>query len=269
VNIKRSILIRARVVFLFVLIFAFALVYRIVVVQYQEGKQWIAKADQVGLKENDLPATRGNIYSDNGSLLATSLPFYKVAFDATRADRKLFDKEVANLAALMAKKFGGKSTRDYTRMLKDARARKSQYIVLSRKLIDHLDKKEIQEWPILREGRMKGGVIFEKVNKRFLPFNDLARRTIGFVNENKNGAGLEYSFNSKLAGTDGKALYRKIAGGRWRPVHDESEIRPINGWDIQTTIDINLQDVAQSALRNELTGYKADYGCAVVLEVKT
>ncbi|BDD03495.1 penicillin-binding protein [Aureibacter tunicatorum] len=268
-NIKKSILFRSRLAFLFVLLFAVALIYRIVAIQFVEGEKWIQKADQIGLKHKELKATRGNIYSDNGSLMATSLPFYKVAFDPTRASDEVYKAGIDTLSDLLSKKFGGKSANGYRRMINDARKNKSQYIVLSRKLIDHLDKKEVQTWPILKEGRMKGGVIFEKVNKRFLPFNDLARRTIGFVNENYNGAGLEYSFNDRLAGENGQALYRKISGGRWRPVHDESEVRPVNGFDIETTIDINLQDVAQSALKSALQSYKADYGCAVVMEVKT
>ena len=94
---------------------------------------------------------------------------------------------------------------------------------------------------------MSGGAIFEKVDLRFKPFSHLGTRTIGFINENNNGAGLEYSFNNVLAGTDGNALFQKIGGG-WKPVHDGSEVKAVEGMDIETTIDINLQDVAETAL---------------------
>ncbi len=116
---------------------------------------------------------------------------------------------------------------------------------------------------------MEGGVIFEKIDKRFYPFDDLGYRTLGYVNESSEGAGLEYSFNSYLAGKDGEALFQKVSGGRWRPVYDGSEIKPEDGYDIQTTLDVNLQDVAQSALAKALKEHEADYGCAIVMEVHT
>ncbi len=97
------------------------------------------------------------------------------------------------------------------------------------------------------EGKNKGGVIFEKVDKRFHPFGMLAKRTIGCINEDKNGAGLEYTFNNQLAGKDGEALFERMAGGN-KQVYDGTEVKPLPGYDIKTTIDINLQDVAENAL---------------------
>src|SRR5690606_1790343 len=130
-------------------------------------------------------------------------------------------------------------------------------------------KKEMSNWPIFREGRLGGGVIFEKVDKRFKPFSSLAFRTIGFVNEDQKGAGLEYSFNEYLAGKDGEALFRKIAGGSWKPMNDNSEINPREGLDIQTTLDVNIQDVAEASLERHLRKHDADYGCVVLMEVST
>ena len=92
-------------------------------------------------------------------------------------------------------------------------------------------------WPIFRNGRLDGGVIFEKVDKRFLPFSHLGGRTIGYINDRNSGVGLEYSFNKYLAGKDGEALFQKMAGGNWKPVYDDTEIRPEEGLDIETTLD--------------------------------
>src|SRR5690606_28503783 len=118
-------------------------------------------------------------------------------------------------------------------------------------------------------GRLRGGAIFEKVDVRYRPFSNLSRRTGGFVNENDKGAGLEYSFNNELAGQDGYAYYQKIAGGIWKPVFDANNVKAENGLDIQTTLDINLQDVAETALHKAMLAHNADDGIVVVMEVKT
>jgi cell division protein FtsI (penicillin-binding protein 3) len=154
-------------------------------------------------------------------------------------------------------------------MLIDARETGKQYIVLNRKQVDFQDKKKMMEWPIFREGRLRGGAIFEKVDIRYRPFSNLSRRTIGFVNENDKGAGLEYSFNAHLGGQDGYAYYQKIAGGVWKPIFDANNVKAVDGLDLQTTLDINLQDVSETALHKAMLRHDADDGLVVVMEVET
>ncbi|MCH8318293.1 MAG: transpeptidase family protein, partial [Bacteroidetes bacterium] len=215
-------------------------------------------------------ATRGNIYSDNGSLLATSLPFYKVAFDPTIASDELYKQDIDSLCILLSGFFKDRSPEQYKRKIKIARVKKKQYIRLNTKKIDHPAKKIMSKWPVFREGRLGGGIIFEKTNERFYPFRNLCRITIGYINEQKKGVrGLEYSFNSDLAGKDGRALFQKIAGGHWKPLHNSTEARPVEGIDIHTTIDINLQDLAESVLMKALVNNDADYGCLILMEVAT
>ncbi|MBT1704146.1 penicillin-binding protein [Chryseosolibacter indicus] len=268
-NIKKSILLRVRVAFLFVLLFAIAIVVKIGHIQFAEGEKWAAMGERISFDYKRVKATRGNIYSDNGSLLATSLPFYKVAFDATLAKEEVFKKGVDSLAWHLAKFFRDKSAKDYRRMLIDARETGKQYIVLNRKQIDYQDKKVMMNWPIFREGRIRGGAIFEKVDVRYRPFSNLSRRTIGYVNENDKGVGLEYSFNEQLGGQDGYAYYQKIAGGVWKPIYDANNVKAVNGLDLQTTIDINLQDVSETALHKAMLQHDADDGLVVVMEVAT
>ncbi len=268
-NVKRSILLRVRVAFLVALLFAVAILVRIGRIQFVEGEMWTAMAEKIGLQYRSVKATRGSIYSDNGSLLATSLPFYRVAFDPSVADEEVFNQGVDSLASLLAGYFGDRSTKYYARKLKKARQSNKRYLVINSKRVNYQDKKTMQQWPIFREGRMGGGAIFEKVDLRFKPFSHLGTRTIGFINENNEGAGLEYSFNNVLAGTDGNALFQKLAGGGWKPVQDGSEVKAVEGMDIETTIDINLQDVAESALLRGLERHDAEYGCVVVMEVST
>jgi cell division protein FtsI (penicillin-binding protein 3) len=269
VNIKKSILLRVRVAFLFVLLFAFAVIAKIGHVQFAEGEKWSAMGERISFDYKRVKATRGNIYSDNGSLLATSLPFYKIAFDATLPKQDVFMKSVDSLAWHLSKFFKDKSQKDYKRMLIDARETGKQYIILNRKQIDYQDKKEMMDWPIFREGRLRGGAIFEKVDVRYRPFSNLSRRTIGFINENDKGAGLEFSFNQHLGGQDGYAYYQKIAGGIWKPIFDANNVKAVDGLDLQTTLDINLQDVSETALEKAMLAHKADDGLVVVMEVKT
>ena len=268
-NIKKSILIRVRVAFLFVMAFAIAVVVKTGHIQTVEGKKWAEMGEKISFDYKTVKATRGNIYSDNGSLLATSLPFYKVAFDATLPKEEVFKEGLDSLSYLLSRFYNDKSATDYKRMLQDARASEKQYIILNRKQIDYQDKKNMSEWPIFREGRLGGGLIFEKVDIRYRPFSNLSKRTIGFVNENEKGAGIEFSFNDQLNGQDGYAYYQKLAGGIWKPIFDANNVKAVDGFDIQTTLDINLQDVAETALHKAMMQHNADDGLVMVMEVAT
>ena len=255
--------------FLGVLLFAVCVAAKIGHIQVAEGDKWAKMAEEIMFDYKRVKATRGNIYSDNGSLLATSLPFYKVAMDPTLARKEVFDKGLDSLAMLLSRYYRDRSESDYKQMLRDARATGKQYLLLNRRQINYQTKKEMSSWPIFREGRYKGGVIFEKMDVRYRPFNNLSRRTIGYVNEDGQGAGLEFSFDESLGGQDGQALFQKIAGSTWKPVFDGNEVKAVDGLDIQTTIDINLQDVAETSLHRHMALHDADEGTVVVMEVAT
>ena len=268
-NVKRSILLRVRIAFLVSSLFALAIMVKIGHIQFKQGKQWKSKAEEIDLEYRQVKAARGNIYSDNGSLMATSLPFYRVAFDPYVVDEQVLKNGLDSLSMLLSSFFADRSSEYYKRKILKARQSNRQYLVLNNKRVNYHDKKEMQSWPVFRHGRIEGGVIFEKDDIRFKPFSHLGTRTIGFINENNNGAGLEYSFNEVLAGQDGKALFQKMAGGNWKPLFDGSEVKAVEGMDIETTIDINLQDVAESALLRALKQHDANYGSVVVMEVAT
>lgn len=268
-NIKRSIVLRVRVIFILVAVAACAIPYKIAVVQLQEGEKWKAKAEQVNFQYREVPATRGNIYATDGSLLATSLPFYRVAIDPTVVKDQKFKSGIDSLSRLLSGFYKDKSATAYKRMIQDARGDKKRYLVLNRKQIGYQEMQKMTQWPIFREGRAGGGVIFEKVEKRYRPFNSLASRTVGFLNEDEYGAGIEYSFNNYLKGKDGKALFQRLAGGVWKPLFDADDIKPENGYDVFTTLDVNIQDIAETALRRQLTDREAAFGSVIVMEVKT
>ncbi|MEQ1584991.1 MAG: penicillin-binding protein [Cyclobacteriaceae bacterium] len=268
-NIKKSILVRVRVAFLCVMVFAISVAAKISHIQFVDGAKWEKMSEEINFDFKKVKATRGNIYSDNGSLLATSLPFYKVAIDPTLAKSEIFKNGIDSLSMMLARYYKDRSASEYKQLLKDARIAGKQYVVVNRKQINYQTKKEMMRWPIFCEGRYKGGVLFEKIDVRYRPFSNLSRRTVGFVNEDGKGAGLEYSFDEVLGGQDGEALFQKIAGGTWKPVFDGKSVKAVDGLDIHTTIDINLQDVAETSLYRAMKLHNADEGTVVVMEVKT
>ncbi|WP_194972887.1 penicillin-binding protein [Aquiflexum lacus] len=268
-NIKRSIVLRVRIAFILVALFAGAIFYRIVHLQFVEGDKWQAKSETLNFQFRQVSATRGNIYAADGSLLATSLPFYRVVLDPLVAKQDVFASGIDSLSFLLSSYYKDKSADSYKRLIKDARSSGKRYVILNRGQIGYQDMQKMSRWPIFRKGRMGGGVIFEKVEKRYRPFNNLASRTVGFVNEDKYGAGIEYSFNEYLEGKNGKALFQRIAGGSWKPVFDAEDIKPDDGFDILTTLDVNIQDVAESALLRQLKEKDAAFGSVIVMEVAT
>lgn len=268
-SIKRSILLRVRVAFIAVCLFAFLVIGRLAQIQFVQKDKWVKASQVERLQYRTIKAVRGNIHSSEGGLLATSLPFYRVAIDPTLVNDEYYKKGIDSLAFLLSSYFQDYSTQEYKRRIHDARITNRKYLVLNRSYINYQEKKKMLRWPIFRLGRLKGGVLFERIERRFLPFKYLASRAIGFINEDKQGAGIEYSFNKELAGQNGIALFQKIAGGAWRPLYGVSEVKAEDGYDVETTIDINLQDVAESALLKALYEHEASYGCLVLMEVKT
>ena len=268
-NIKRSIVIRVRMIFILVALAACAIPYKVAVVQLVEGEKWKAKAEQVNFQYREVPATRGNIYAADGSLLATSLPFYQVAIDPTVVDDEKFKEGIDSLATLLATFYQDKSATAYKRMIQDARSNQKRYLMVNRRQINYQDMQTLRSWPIFKEGRIEGGVIFEKIERRYQPFNSLASRTLGTLNQDGVGSGIEYSFNNQLKGQNGKALFQRLSGGVWKPLFDVDDVKPLDGYDIQTTLDVTIQDVAETALRNRLKETDAAFGSVIVMEVAT
>jgi cell division protein FtsI (penicillin-binding protein 3) len=266
---KQTILLRTRIAFLGLFAFALTIVAKLIHIQFAQGKKWAKLAQVATLEYRPIQPSRGNIYAQDGSLLATSLPFYRVAIDPCIADNQLFEDNIKPLSALLAGFYQDKPAQVYYELLCEARRSRKKYLLLNSKQITHHDKRKMSEWPIFREGRFGGGVIFEKIEKRFKPFRELAARSLGFINENGNGVGLECSFNQTLRGVEGGAVYQKLTGGSWKMIQNSNTKKPVNGYDLITTLDINLQDVAHTSLLKVLQQSQANYGAVVVMEVAT
>ncbi len=271
-NIRTNILLRVYAAFGVILLFAFAVIAKLVHVQVVQGDKYRAMADSLSTKYVEVEAARGNIYSSDGSLLATSVPEYEVRMDLLAGgieDDKIFFSKVDSLADKLSFYFKDKSSRDYSRMLRNARQEGQRYLLVKRKAT-YQDLKALRKFPIFNLGRYKGGMIAVQQNKRIFPFRDLAARTIGYYNENASAAvGLEGAYGDYINGETGKRLVQRIAGGVWMPVNEDAEIAPKDGADIISTIDINMQDLAQNALKKQLIKSEADFGTVVVMEVET
>jgi cell division protein FtsI (penicillin-binding protein 3) len=269
-NIKSNILFRIYLIGALCSIFGIAVLGKAYYIQTYKHEYWKSLADSLTTNVFDIPAERGNIYSADDKLLATSVPYFELHIDfASKAmTSEIFKRNVDSLAYYMWKKFNKNSINGYKQQLILARKQKRRYFFLCDKA-DYTLLKEIKEWPLFREGKFKGGLIIETHQQRTNPYGYLAQRTIGLIRDNAQDIGLEEASDSLLSGIEGKILKQKIAGGEWIPIKSTGQIEPKNGYDIITTIDLGLQDITESTLFNALTESQAEFGCAVLMEVKT
>lgn len=267
---KIQIVWRIYMAYLLVTVLAIAIFIQTVNIQTLEGAYWRNMADSLTTGFKNIEAMRGNIYSDDGSLISTSLPIYEVRFDVNSSSLsdKLFYGNIDSLAICLSNYFNDKSHNNYRRDLINARVNNCRYYLI-RKNLSYTDLKIMKTWPIFRLGQYKGGFIVEQKSKRVQPFKLLASRTIGYVRETVHPVGIEGAYNKHLRGVSGKRLMQKISGGVWIPINDDNELDPQDGKDIISTINVNLQDVAENALLKQLIIHNADHGCVVLMEVAT
>ncbi|MFH1321500.1 MAG: penicillin-binding protein [Bacteroidota bacterium] len=274
---KKDILWRVYLLYFMICLFGLGIIYKVFQIQVIEGNELRAKADTLTTDYRDIEAVRGNIYADDGSLLATSIPIYEIRMDMNidALTDEIFYKKVDSLAFCLAKLFkrksgerGDKTVTQYRRELINARREGERYHLIKRG-VTYNELTQLREFPLFRLGRFKGGFIDIQKNKREKPFKLLAERTIGYEKENVRPVGLEGAYSKYLKGVGGKRLMQKISGGIWKPINNDNEIEPKDGCDIITTIDIKIQDVAENALKKQLIINSADHGCVILMEVET
>ena len=274
-NIRRSILVRVYLAFGLMVFGALVVFAKLLHLQYVDGGKWKAIADSLTIQERVVEAARGNIYSNDGSLLATSIPEYEIRFDAMSIPEEyneVFNSRVDSLAIKLSGFFKDRSSRQYLAMLKEARSKKQRYLLLKR-AVSHQDLKILKTFPLLKtfrvgKRRYSSSLVSVRQNKRILPFTNLAARTIGYKNDAFR-VGLEGAYGDYIEGKSGAQMMQRIAGGVWVPLNREVEVAPIDGSDIISTIDVNMQDMAQRALEKQLIISNADEGCVVLMEVAT
>ena len=253
-------------------VFAIAVVFKLCTIQFVEGDRYRAMAQQRTVKEMEIPANRGNVYSADGSLLATSIPKYNIAIDPLTSSDKNFEAYIKGLCDSL-EAYTGKSSSGFQNRIRKARASKSQYLLLV-KNISYSDYVRFRNFPLLELGAIRGGLVVEQETKREHPLGGVAERSIGYEKIDENNyatrVGIDGAFGVKyLRGKNGKRLKQRIGNGQWKPISDANEIEPVNGLDVYTTIDVNIQDIAHHALLRQLELYEAHHGTVVVMEVKT
>ncbi len=253
-------------------IFGLGVVFKLVNIQFVHGDKYRALASQRIVKDFVIPSNRGNVYSVNGNLLATSIPKYEIRFDAMTPSAKNFEAYLNPLSDSLSK-YSGKSSGYYKNELRKARANKNRYFLLARN-ISYSDYIRIRNFPLLNLGAFKGGLIVEQTTKREHPMGGIAQRSIGYERFDDQGnltrAGIDGAYGVQyLRGKDGRRTKQQIGKGQWKPISDANEIEPQDGYDVYTTINVNIQDIAHHALLEQLEKYKADHGCVVVMETKT
>ena len=269
-NIRANILLRVYIAFGLIVLFAFLVLARLGDVQFIQGKKWKAMADSLSVREFEIEAVRGNIYSNDGSLLATSVPEYELRMDMFAggiAKDEVFYSKVDSLATSLASFFKDKTAKEYSRFLRKSRQDSLRAVLIKRK-VSYQDLKLIRQFPLYNIGSYSGGLKAEKQNKRILPFKDLAARTIGYKRQNYS-VGLEGAYGEYINGKSGKQMKQRAAGGIWIPINNDAEIASTDGADIISSIDINMQDLVQNALKEGLKNSKAHHGTAILMEVAT
>jgi cell division protein FtsI (penicillin-binding protein 3) len=262
-----------RMYFMALLVFmmAIAILVKLFNIQWVEGDYYRELAKERTVKNFVIPANKGNVYSSDGSLLATSIPKYKIRFDALAPTDEDFNAQLKPLCDSLSRLLG-KTSQFYTTELLKARANKNRYVLIARSL-SYTDYMRIKSFPLFNKGPYKGGIITEQSTFREHPIGLVAERTVGYERitpqGNPDGKGIEWAFRDYLHGKDGKRLMQKMSKGQWKPIRDENEIEPVDGCDVISTIDVYIQDIAHHALLKQLEYYEADHGCVVVMETKT
>ncbi|MFO8086472.1 MAG: penicillin-binding protein [Bacteroidales bacterium] len=266
---RKQILMRVYILYFLLLLAGLAIVGKIVYLQVVEGEHLREEARQSTMEFRNIEAVRGSIHDANGRLLATSVPIFDLRMDVASPliSEKLFKARIDSLAEGMAAIFPGREAYTIKAELRQARRKGNRYFLLQRD-VTYDQLKKVRELPLFRRGKYKGGLIVISNNQREKPFRELASRTIGY-SRNEYRVGLEGAYHDVLKGESGKQLMQRVAKNVWIPVDQNNLVEPRNGYDIITTLDVSIQDVAQSALKESLERHKADHGSAILMEVAT
>ncbi|HEX8461617.1 MAG TPA: penicillin-binding protein [Segetibacter sp.] len=270
-DVKKDILWRVYLGYILMVVVGLCILGKVFFIQQVQGSYWRGMSDSLHQKIVELDAERGTIYSEDGSMLSTSIPQFDVYIDfmadgLREKNGKRFKENIDSLSICLANLFNDKSSSEYKFMLTTGFREKDRYFLL-RKKMSFKEYQQLKTFPLVRLGRNKSGFIPDKKIIRLNPYKMLAYRTIGLLRDS-NRVGLELTYDQYLEGTKGRRLVRFIAGGASVPV-DDFEVEAENGKDIITTLDVNIQDVTENALMKMMVKNEAEHGCAIVMEVKT
>ena len=269
---REEIVWRGALVYFAIGLLAVILLVRILILQYVQRGKWADMSEKYVFKTAEVQANRGDILTSDERLLASSVPYYTIYMD-TRSSGMSSDtwsSGINGLSAGLAQLFPNKSASGWKSAISEARRKGDRYFLIERK-VDYETLKKVKGLPIFREGQYKGGMVAQAEDRRIRPGGELAYRTIGYLNLGSEGneVGVEGAFDKDLAGKNGVAIKQRLTGGDWITVEGPNSVESRDGNDVITTLDLDLQDVANTALMNQLKKNDADHGCAVLMEVST
>ncbi|MGY8965424.1 MAG: penicillin-binding protein [Flavobacteriales bacterium] len=250
-----------------ILLMAIGVLAKLYHVSVVMGPDLIAKARERIIQERTIEASRGNIYSSDGLLLATSMPAYTIHWDSKVVSADRLSQGVSATAAILAQVEPKRNAREWRAFLRSQHAAKKRYILIAKNLT-YSEYRTIATSALFKGNRFVTGLVKSVKPNRLIPLKGLAARTIGYSRSDAT-VGLEASFNEVLRGHDGKRWMQQLEGGHWKPMESQFTSDPVNGSDLITTIDTRMQDVAHRALLKSLRRHRANHGCAVLMEVKT
>ena len=264
----KDIISRIGVIYFFMVLFGLIVIGRIVHLQFFADLP--VSSEEISFRTEEIEAVRGSILARDGRSLASSVPYYQIRMDCVFPEETLFNNNIDSLSIALSGFFKDKSAAQYKSDMLSARKKGNRYKAIGNRLVDYSEMMEVRMFPLFRERSNRGGFISEQKNKRNNPYGRLAYRTIGFINSNGVGVGIEGSYDYYLKGIPGKQTVQRLLGGEWMPVNEEETIMPQDGMDVRTTIDIEIQEAAENALRNQLSLSDVFEGAtAIVIEVKT
>ena len=271
-EVRTEIVWRSGIVYFVIALLAVAILVRILILQYVQHGKWAAMSEKYIYKTAEMPANRGDILAHDGRLLASSVPYYTIYMDTRSSGMSgaTWSNGINGLSTGLSRLLGERSAAGWKNVISEARRRGDRYFLIKRK-VDYETLKRLKELPIFREGQYGGGMVAQAENRRILPNSELATRTIGYLNLGIEGneVGIEGAFDKELAGKNGLVVKQRLTGGDWITVGDASSVESRDGNDVVTTIDVDFQDVASTALKNQLRKHNAHHGCAVLMEVAT
>ncbi len=267
---KKYIVLRFGILYIILFVIAVFVVVSIFKLQFVRGAELKEKIEELKSIKKEIVANRGNILAEDGRELACSVPSYRIHMDmlAGGLTDDVFYKDVTRLAGQLSKFYKDASTATYSRQLIKARKDGKRYFLINSRKVSYTELQKIKQFPIFRLGKNRGGFVEEQFDNREKPFGILASRTIGSIygdREMGGKAGLEKAYEKELRGVNGTGTLTKIAG-RWI---NREEVPSVDGKDIVTTIDVELQDITENALLRQLKMQDARYGVAVLMEVQT
>ena len=260
---------RMNVMFLLFLLFSFFLIGKIFYLQNLEVDE-NTRSTIEAVKNIEVEPSRGNIYSDNGDLIVSTVIKYELRWDSKTPSLKVFDDYILDLSRELSLYFN--ETQEYFfNYLNNARDNNNRYLLIGKNL-SISDVNNIKSFPIFNRGLYKGGLIINEHHKRQSHLGKIAERTIGYEKVDELGnymrIGLEGAYSGYLSGKSGLRLMQKIADGQWKPIRPY-EREPVQGYDVHTTIDTEIQDAVHHELLYQLEKYEADHGTMIVMETNS